>query len=365
MILTEELEFMTSHTHYHDLLRTINLDMQSENEIYHPSHFWEYGSQKIAADLATHGIDGFRRFKSSLNYFVPTYKFNGSATDIKKFTVMRDELCSVLRNDTKSILALDEMLTGYSQALADYRVYLASESPVHPYTDCFSESKIGNPIEQFKFSGRQFSRSALNYLLGLNFLKSCIQELNIKTVIEIGGGFGSLGEILLSDLRNDIFYTNIDIPPTIIFSTYYLDAVLGRENVANYLTFQGLKSHNLGKLRRNFKAAVIAPWQIEQLDGEVDLFVNFISFQEMEPDIVTNYLHHIDRMKTKYILLRNLREGKQIAEDSNSIGVKKPILADDYDEFLFNYKLVSNVVFPYGYKTVDGFNSELRLYKRK
>ena len=111
MILTEELEFMTSHTHYHDLLRTINLDMQSENEIYHPSHFWEYGSQKIAADLATHGIDGFRRFKSSLNYFVPTYKFNGSATDIKKFTVMRDELCSVLRNDAKSI----EVFVNFSQ----------------------------------------------------------------------------------------------------------------------------------------------------------------------------------------------------------------------------------------------------------
>jgi putative sugar O-methyltransferase len=365
MILNKGLKFMTYHTHYHKLLRTIDLDMKSVNKIYHPSHFWEHGSQKITADLAIHGIDSFRRFKSSLSYFVPTYKFNGTATDIKKYTVMRDELCNVLGHDTKAILALDEMLTGYSQALADYRVYLASERSEYPYTDCFSESKIGNPIEQFKFFGRQFSRSALNYLLGLNFLKSCIHELNIKTVIEIGGGFGSLGEILLSDARNDIFYTNIDIPPTIIFSTYYLDAILGRENVANYLTFQDLKSHNLEILRRSFKAAVIAPWQIEQLDGEVDLFVNFISFQEMEPDIVTNYLSQIDRLKTKYILLRNLREGKQIAKNKKSIGVKKPILADDYDEFLFNYKLVSNVVFPYGYKTVDGFNSELRLYQRK
>ena len=356
---------MTGHTHYHELLRTINLDMKSVKKIYHPSHFWEYGSQKITADLAMHGIGNFRNFKSSLSYFVPTYKFNGTATDIKKYTVMREKLSNILGHDKKAILSLDEMLTGYSQALADYRVYLASERSVPPYTDCFSESKIGNPLEQFEFSERQFSRSALNYLLGLNFLKSCVSELNIKTVIEIGGGFGTLGEILLSDTRNDIFYINIDIPPTIIFSTYYLESILGENNVANYLTIQEQKSHNLDALRRSLKAAVIAPWQIEQLEGEADLFVNFISFQEMEPDIVTNYLSYIDRLKTKYILLRNLREGKQVAKDGNSIGVKKPIFAEDYDGFLLNYKLVCNSVFPYGYKTVDGFNSELRLYQRK
>ena len=53
-------------------------------------------------------------------------------------------------------------------------------------------------------------------------------------------------------------------------------------------------------------------WQIEKLKGKIDLFVNFISFQEMEPEVVKNYLLKVINLKPKYILLRNLREGKQI-----------------------------------------------------
>ena len=49
---------------------------------------------------------------------------------------------------------------------------------------------------------------------------------------------------------------------------------------------------------------------MEDLEGDIDLFVNFISFQEMEPDIVINYVKR-SQVYPKYILLRNLREGKQ------------------------------------------------------
>ena len=70
-------------------------------------------------------------------------------------------------------------------------------------------------------------------------------------------------------------------------------------------------------------------WAIENLNGKIDLFVNFISFQEMEPDIVENYAFHIQRLEPEFLLLRNLREGKQKKTNGN-LGVKKPILKDDY-----------------------------------
>ena len=75
-------------------------------------------------------------------------------------------------------------------------------------------------------------------------------------------------------------------------------------------------------------------WKIENLVGKIDLFVNFLSFQEMEPDVLKNYIDHIVRLKPKYILLRNLREGKQKKTKDNFVGVKKQIKFKDYIQFL-------------------------------
>ena len=81
--------------------------------------------------------------------------------------------------------------------------------------------------------------------------------------------------------------------------------------------------------------------------------------------MVQNYLHHVDRLRAGYILMRNLREGKPKAKKPGELGVLKPITGKDYDLFLPNYQLVATNTVPFGYKTVDNFHSELRIYQRK
>jgi hypothetical protein len=113
-------------------------------------------------------------------------------------------------------------------------------------------------------------------------------------------------------------------------------------------------------------ASVLCAWQIEIVRGRVDLFVNFISFQEMEPPIVQNYLAHVSRLNARWVLLRNLREGKQKrGHPDHWVGVETPILGDDYLDMLPEYELVERNVHPFGYRTVDGFHSELLLLRRK
>ena len=69
-------------------------------------------------------------------------------------------------------------------ALADYRVLMAadnadlgSDSGSDSGSESglclreFTESTAGSPIEPFNFDGRLYSRSSLNYLLGLSRLK--------------------------------------------------------------------------------------------------------------------------------------------------------------------------------------------------
>ena len=84
----------------------------------------------------------------------------------------------------------------------------------------------------------------------------------------------------------------------------------------------------------------------------------------MEPNVVQNYLNHVNELETTWILLRNMREGKQVMK-FNQVGVTTPIQSEDYKKMLPNYELVEQNVIPFGYETVDGFHSELLLFRRK
>ena len=122
--------------------------------------------------------------------------------------------------------------------------------------------------------------------------------------------------------------------------------------------------HGKIKVEELPKFTFLPNWRIEDLRGEIDLFVNFISFQEMEPHIVQNYAQKVTELSPKFILLRNLREGKQ-KKTGKKIGVQDLIFGEDYLSFFENYELLSSDTDTFGYKTSDNFHSELLLLKKK
>jgi len=335
--------------------------MRQQNPVYQPTSFWASASDKISEEFCQLGIENFRSHPTALNYFVPNYGVPASGLNSQQVDLLLSTLKTHFPDYKKSYLSLDYSLSGKQSALADYRVFQASEQlDSLPHLLNFNESKIGNPIEQWSWDGKNYSRSALNYLLGLSFLKKHLHGEIPRTLLEIGGGFGTLGEIWSQSGIDHWQYIDIDIPPTQFAADYYLKQVLGGQNVTGFDEVLSKKSININDLKH---ASVLCSWQIEQLVGEIDLFVNFISFQEMEPDVVKNYLYHIDRLKTRWILLRNMREGKQMKRDGQS-GVTIPIKSDDYVQMLPGYQLIATNVLPYGYETVDGFHSELQLFRR-
>lgn len=339
-------------------------DNKSQDTLYKPTSFWEACSKQIVDDLKTNGIENFRALKTPRSFFVPTYAFINYLDDENSYDKVRDEL-KKLTSDFKMSKKLENLLDGYSHAFSDYRVLKATNKDIKPFTDKVSESSVGNPLEQFEFEGRRFSRSFLNYSLGLNFLKSHVDTTNIKTVMEIGGGFGTLGEILLDDERNEIFYINLDIPPVAFVSTYYLQNVFINKKIGDYENLRDREVLDITTLKSEFDAINTCSWQIEKLQGKIDLFVNFISFQEMEPDVVNNYCSHIRRLNPEFILLRNIKEGKKKKDENTLYGVEKPILAGDYDTFFPEYELVADDCTIFGFITEDNFHSQLRLYKKK
>ncbi|MDO9185581.1 MAG: putative sugar O-methyltransferase [Bacteroidia bacterium] len=338
-------------------------DMLSQNELYKPSRFWDEASQQIVKELTTFGIDRFRSLPTTLGYFVPTYGFPGNCFSQEMIEGINSRFKNEFPLEKKPQISIEQFLTGKMSAISDYRVLVAADNQSNlPYLHTFSESSFGEPIEQFEFEGRKYSRSSLNYLLGLAMLKKHLNGSVPKTVLEIGGGFGTLGEILSSSGIEELRYIDIDIPPTSYVAQVYLSNVLGKNNVATYEQTREKTLINIDSLPQ---ASVFCSWQIEKLVGKVDLFVNFISFQEMEPHIVKNYLEHVARLETKWVLLRNMKEGKNKRKDKDSAGVETPILGDDYKTMLTDYELVDRNVIPFGYRTVDDFNSELLLFRRK
>lgn len=338
-------------------------DMNVQNDLYRPSAFWDEASSYIVGELCKHGVENFRSMPKVLGFFVPTYGSPGNSFSNEQVIKLQGLLNSEYPNAKKPQLALDQFFSGYLSALSDYRVLLAADNPNKlPYLHTFSESAVGEPVEHFEFDNRYFSRSSLNYLLGLALLKKHLGDEVPRVVLEIGGGFGTLGEVMANAGINDLKYIDIDIPPTSFVAQHYLSEVLGKENVATYAQTRNQEFIDVTTLPQ---ASVLCSWQIEKLQGKVDLFVNFISFQEMEPHIVKNYLSHVARLGTQWILLRNMREGKQVRKAGSSVGVETPIMSDDYLAMLPDYELVERNVHPFGYRTVDGYHSELMLLKRK
>lgn len=345
----------------HHLLQIMLEDMFQQDAIHQPTSFWSAASAKIVAELEQRGFEAFRALESTRMFFVPSYGPPGNMLSPADVQALEAKLLETIPAGSKTHATLMHMLSGEAWALSDYRVYRAGDRPqVAPKIDDVSESSVGGVPDQVTFEGRNYSRSFLNYLHGLVFLKQHVDTSNLRRVLEIGGGFGTLGEIL-HQANGGYSYVDVDIPPTSAVSSYYLSQQ------------PGLKLIDYSQTREQAEIAapppgeqmVLCPWQFPRLQGTMDLFVNFISFQEMEPHVVAAYLAQVDRLQTRYVLLRNLREGKAKKSERVPYGVETPMLADEYDRQLPNYELIATNVIPYGYRTIDGFHSELRLYRRR
>jgi len=116
---------------------------------------------------------------------------------------------------------------------------------------------------------------------------------SIRSVFEIGGGFGINAHLLLHLYPNIRKYLYMDIPPCLYIGTQYLRHFYNSD-VCDYLQ---LRDQNRITFNQDDSRQIIAiaPWQIEKGNFDIDLFWNSSSFQEMSLESVDYYLQHIQR----------------------------------------------------------------------
>ncbi|MBF9032833.1 putative sugar O-methyltransferase [Rhodobacterales bacterium HKCCE2091] len=327
--------------------------------LFQATSFWAAARDAILADLDRHGIGNFRNEGASLSYFVPTYGAPGNALGPEQMDALAEIASKSL---PKQRALIESWFSGAAHALSDYRAFAAAvrDTPAARLFG-FSDCRVGNPRELFTFDGRDYSRSALNYLMGLALLSKHADLDTCRTFLEIGGGFGTLGHVLTSCWPDTHRYIDVDIPPTCLFADYYLEHACRAVPLLSSVDAAETGRLSVDELPR---LACLPNWKIADLDGTVDVFVNFISFQEMEPDVVSNYLAHVTRLSPKWILLRNMREGKQRRSETNPAGVVDPITIDFYSTELTGYELVDTDTTLFGHRTSDGFHSDVLILRR-
>ena len=336
-------------------------DMDSSDELFKPTNFWTQGIKNILNDLKSDkDFSNFRNHKSAVAMYVPVYE-HGLYKKHRKYI---DRIFGVRYNNEPKpeVEGIFGTLSGYNLAKSDYRVFRGTDTDIHPKVSNVSESKVGNPVDYYCFESKFYSRSFLNYLMGINFLKRCVDTQKVKSVFEIGGGYGTLGEIILKS-DQDAFYLNVDIPPVSAVSTFYLSQVFGEKNILSYTESRDLDIIDIDEIKKKYKAAVLCPWQLPKLEGKFELFVNFMSFQEMEPHIVKNYVSIAEKHTNSYVLTRNSRSGKKTASNNKSIGVINPLKTDSLYEMFENFSLVKKDYLVFG-QYAKSFQSEVACLKR-
>ena len=140
----------------------------------------------------------------------------------------------------------------------------------------------------------KIAKSYLETIARIDNFSKTVDLTKVKIVFEIGGGFGSNAHSLMSLYPNIKKYIYLDVAPMLYVGTQYLKHFYPRE-VKDYRATKNLKSISIEDNDER-EIICIAPWQIEKLDGEIDLFWNASSFQEIPAIYLENYAKHIIRL---------------------------------------------------------------------
>jgi putative sugar O-methyltransferase len=117
-----------------------------------------------------------------------------------------------------------------------------------------------------------------------------------NSFFEIGGGFGGNLHLLIENYPNIRKYVYLDVPPNLYVLNQYLKSHF-RNSVRDYSEHRGTEisfSEN-----DDLEIFCIAPWQIENLKVDIDIFFNSHSFVEISKDAVQNYANFVERALKK------------------------------------------------------------------
>ncbi|WP_432945615.1 putative sugar O-methyltransferase [Kribbella sp. CA-253562] len=310
-------------------------ELQTCEPLYRPTNFWTGGLTELLDDLKSHGLERFKSWPHSTRWFYPRYG-NG----FSNATIAATFEAAAKVNPWADQAWISAALNGSLEARRDFDVagvcWNHDRWPAD--LDSFGESTVGTPAQAYPVGRNgqvRFGRPYLSYLILLAALSNHVDAAP-RSFLEIGGGFGVLGEIVLAR-DPEARYVDIDIPPLVTVASYYLTELFGTSRVLSYDA--SVPSSGPVEVPRS---AVLPSWRIADVRADFDVFVNSFSFQEMEPDVVDNYIEIVCAKNVRYAVSLNARHGTYKAERPGGWGSLRPVNSADIIEMFTRrgYELV-------------------------
>lgn len=273
-------------------------DQKNQNKIYLHGPFWEKYHLRIVKSIRADGIKSFRSNASIGKGFADTLVSDPFEllTDVSfksKF------LKKIIKNSFLSKYVFSFYIRKI-KSLSNEKIFFRNQFFNLKHGEWFKNLKktynlpnacLENPSDVINLCGETIGKSYFDSYVRIYNFSQVVDFNNKKSLFEIGGGFGANIHVLISMYPNIKKIVYLDIPPLLYIATEYLKSIYNN-SVIDYLVTKNNESINF-KDDDSLEIICIAPWQIEKLDSDIDLFWNSSSFQEMSLNMVSNYLDYL------------------------------------------------------------------------
>ena len=330
-----------------ELLRLMMEDSEKNLEIYHTSNYWNVYEKRLIPELQKLGLKDFRRRKNSfLSKFGATdLSYSLGQINFLKSRILHNRILKKIPLWSRFLSFQNTLLnkilpihSSYTIADIDQLFYLYAlmygEKCGAKSINDFEASLFGNPEHIIKINKKVYTISILEFFLSYAYNCKYINFDDIKIMVELGSGSGKQIEVI-KKLHPDICILLFDIPPQLYVCEQYLQSVFPGDVVS----YRDTKMMNSLPNDCKGKIFIFGNWKFPILEKvQIDLFWNAASFQEMEPEIVANYLRYIN-VQAKAAFLFEAMDGKEIALKKGYHGVLEQTKFENYKKGLANFKL--------------------------
>lgn len=341
-------------------------DMGKTSRLYQPTNYWKHYERGLLPELRSLGLHDFRRRQKSvlksfgavdvypkdiLNILQIRLLYNKFVLRIPGWKRMMEKLA---KSSTNWIVSRPEWYQRMSMRNFNRVEAMGIQANACPLRD-LNFSLAGNPEDVFLVNGKPYTDSMLYYYLRYAYVARFVDFSKINVVVELGAGSGKNIEIL-AKAHPHLTILNFDIAPQLYVTEQYLKKALG----SRVVSYRDTRDLNFAQLEKS-KVYCLGAWDIPSIAGvPVDLFWNSASFQEMEPDVVLNYLHFVNASSAVVYLMEKF-DGKEVAKSEAHKGVLQPILLKHYQEGLSQFELVhrQDCMYPSGKKLWFGYQDSI------
>lgn len=282
------------------LLLELIKDQENSPTLFKPGPYWSYKCKKAANWILNYGFDDFRGLNSPVGTSyadnVVLDKRNELGIGIKSKIANKIYCLPLIKNvlDAQIKLTKEHIKARIDNKSHIYRKNEKVKQLLKNYV--VKDSVNYGSVANFKINDERHAFLHLDHLHLINLINNKINLNKIDSFFEIGGGFGATIHVLLNNFKNIRKVLYLDVAPNLFIGTEYLRNYFG-DSVKDYLELKNKKI--IFSNDENLEIHCIAPWQLPDVNSQIDHFHNSCSFAEMTFEIVENYSKYIKKIIKK------------------------------------------------------------------